>query len=43
LSQRSVSEPNLVIVGFGEHDPKAKSGDKSSNRRVEIVIGEAGS
>lgn len=39
LIQQGVPESALVVVGFGQHDPRdAKS--KARNRRVEIVVGE---
>lgn len=39
LIQQGVPASSIVIVGFGEHDPRdAKT--KAQNRRVEIVVGE---
>jgi chemotaxis protein MotB len=39
LIQQGVPEASLVVVGFGQHDPRDPK-SKSRNRRVEIVVGE---
>lgn len=39
LIQQGVPPSSIVIVGFGEHDPR-DSKTKAQNRRVEIVVGE---
>ena len=41
LSDKSVSEPRLAAIGYGEYKPVASNDDKEGrqkNRRVEIVI-----
>jgi len=41
LSEKSVSEPRLAAIGYGEYKPVASNDDKEGrqkNRRVEIVI-----
>ncbi|MFY9343879.1 MAG: OmpA family protein [Planctomycetota bacterium] len=40
LIQQGVSESAIVVVGFGQHDPR-DSKQKARNRRVEIVVGES--
>ncbi len=37
LIQQGVSETAIVVVGFGQHDPR-DSKQKARNRRVEIVL-----
>ena len=39
LVQQGVPESSLVVVGFGQHDPRDPK-SKARNRRVEIVVGE---
>ena len=39
LIQQGVPASSIVIVGFGEHDPRDPK-TKAQNRRVEIVVGE---
>lgn len=39
LIQQGVPEASIVIVGWGQFDP-INRGNKASNRRVEIVVGE---
>jgi flagellar motor protein MotB len=39
LIQQGVPESSLVVVGFGQHDPRDPK-SKARNRRVEIVVGE---
>lgn len=42
IERGGVPEPNIVVVGYGEFDPEARSGAnaKARNRRVEVVVGE---
>jgi chemotaxis protein MotB len=41
LIEQGVPERRIVVVGFGQFDPRATAtGDKSRNRRVEIVVGD---
>lgn len=40
LVEQGVPESAIVIVGWGPHDP-VSSGNKASNRRVEIVVGDS--
>jgi len=40
LVKQGVPESSIVIVGWGPFDP-VSSGDKASNRRVEIVVGDS--
>lgn len=43
LIEQGVPERRLVVVGFGQYDPKRPGGDagsKANNRRCEIVVGE---
>lgn len=40
LIQQGVPESNIVVVGFGQFDPKDPR-SKARNRRVEIVVGES--
>lgn len=39
LIQQGVPESAIVVVGFGQHDPRDPR-QKARNRRVEIVVGE---
>ena len=39
LIKQGVPESSIVTVGYGEYDPIAP-GNKASNRRVEIVVGD---
>lgn len=38
LSQQGIAESQIVVVGYGQHDPK-DAGTKARNRRVEIIPG----
>ena len=41
LIEHGVPEQRIVVVGFGQYDPKVQgAGGKARNRRVEIVVGE---
>lgn len=40
LIQQGVDEKSIVVVGFGQHDPRDPK-QKARNRRVEIVVGES--
>jgi len=41
LIEHGVPEQRIVVVGFGQYDPKVQgTGSKARNRRVEIVVGE---
>jgi flagellar motor protein MotB len=41
LIEHGVPEQRIVVVGFGQYDPKVQgAGSKARNRRVEIVVGE---
>lgn len=39
LVQQGVPEASIVIVGYGQHDPRDPK-NKARNRRVEIVVGD---
>lgn len=41
LTQHGVPEQRIVVVGFGQYDPRVQGASgKAKNRRVEIVVGE---
>jgi chemotaxis protein MotB len=40
LERQGVPANAIVVVGFGEHDPR-DPGQKARNRRVQIVVGES--
>ena len=39
LIQQGVPESSIVVVGYGQHDPRDPK-TKARNRRVEIVVGD---
>src|SRR5262245_15122243 len=39
LISQGIADANIVVVGYGEHDPRDPT-NKARNRRVEIVVGE---
>ena len=40
LSKLGIAESAMVVVGYGQFEPRDGKGGKASNRRVEIVVGE---
>jgi flagellar motor protein MotB len=40
LVEQGIPENRIVVVGYGQYDPK-EAGTKAKNRRVEIVVGDA--